>query len=158
MYIQSASWRSLHHNTRLTSSVEYRKRHYHLENATISIYTMSKLLVFLYFPLHANFCEYSRGDPHHLNRTSTAHPSIRSHLTVACLGRSAWFDTGFTVEAQRREDYSIDVRLSNVTTTVRPAHTPQSARTSQKHARGSSARFDTGRWVGTAEVKCQMYI
>ena len=46
MYIQSASWHGLHHNTRLTSRIEYRKRHYHLENATISIYTMIKLLVF----------------------------------------------------------------------------------------------------------------
>ena len=35
-------------------------------------------------------------------------------------GSSACFDTGFTVEAQRREEYSIDVRLCNVTTTVRP--------------------------------------
>ena len=46
MYIQSASWRSLHHNTILKSSIEYGKRHYYLENATISIYTRRKLLVF----------------------------------------------------------------------------------------------------------------
>ena len=73
-------------------------------------------------------------------------------------GTSASFDTGFTVEAQRREKYSIEVRLSNVTTAVRPAHTPQSARTSQKHAFGSSACFVAGRRVDTAEAKCQMYI
>ena len=46
MYIQSASWRSLHHNTRLTSRIEYGKCHYYLEKDTISIYTRSKPLVF----------------------------------------------------------------------------------------------------------------
>ena len=105
---------------------------------------MSKLLVFLYFPLHANFVNIAEA----AHITSTVRPprtpqSARTSQYHA-FGSSACFDTGLTVAAQRREEYSIDVRLSNVTTTVRPAHIPQSARTSQKHAFGSSACFGHG--------------
>ena len=65
-----------------------------MENATISIYTRSKLLVFSMLCPTCEFCEYSRGGPHHLDRTPTEHPSIRSHLTVACLWQLCLFRHG----------------------------------------------------------------
>ena len=55
---------------------------------------MSKLLVFCILSPSCKFCEYSRGGSHHLDRTTTEHPSIRSHLTVACLGQLCLFRHG----------------------------------------------------------------
>ena len=72
MYIQSASCSSLRHNTRLTSRIEYGKRHFHLENATIniSIYTMIKLLVFFILSRHVNFVNIAEA----AHNTSTVRP------------------------------------------------------------------------------------
>ena len=43
---------------------------YHLENATITIYTMTKLLVFLYYPLNVNFVNIAEA----AHITSTVRP------------------------------------------------------------------------------------
>ena len=112
---------------------------------------------FLYFNLHANCVNIA--EVAHITSTVRPPRTLNPLAPHSSMPLAALLVSGFTVEAQRREEYSIVVRLSNVTTTVRPAHTPQSARTSQKHAFWQLCLFRHGVHGGnTAEVKCQMYI
>lgn len=90
-------------------------------------------------------CGSGIGGPHHLNCTTTEHSSIRLHLTVAChwqlcLFRQRTYDES-TAQGEMLQE---GAHRSDMTTTVQPMHTPQSAHTSQYHALGSSACFDAG--------------
>ena len=81
----SSSWNGLHHNTKLTLGQG-------IENATINSTSRGKYLFFLllillvFSKLFRTFSDVNmvKGGSHHPNRTTTTHPSIRSHLTVAC--------------------------------------------------------------------------
>ena len=130
-----------------------------LENATISIYTMSKILVFSILSPTGKFRELGRGGPHHVKRTTTAHPSIGSHLTVACLWHPPLsrhgVHGGSTAEGRLLYRYTSKQRDDHRTASAHP-----SIRSHLTEARPRRlCLFRHGVHVGgTAEAKCQMYI
>ena len=120
---------------------------------------MIKLVVFSILSPTCKLCQYSRGDSHHLNRTTTAHPSIRSHLTVACLWHLCLFRHG--VHGGSTAEGRV---LYRCTSKQRHDHRTASAHPSiRSHLTEACPRqlclFRHGvHGGGTAEAKCQMYI
>ena len=105
------------------------------------------------------FCEYSRGGSHHLNRATTVHPSIRSHLTVACHWQLCLFRHGVHGGSTAKGRV-----LYRYTSMQRHDHRTPSAHPSiRSHLTEACLRqlclFRHGVHGGnTAEAKCQMYI